>query len=134
MTNPHLRDLLSRAFGEPIHIPPEDFLGKVIAGCFCRQPCMSGDQRDRLNSKERRAVDDTARSIAEALTILTAEVERLKEGLKVFADELEQGWDNYDDEQELSICPDREMSLLETAKFTVGHLRRARTLIEEKPE
>lgn len=122
MTNPHLRDLLSRAFGEPIHIPPEDFLGKVIAGCFCRQPCMSGDQRDRLNSKERRAVDDAARSIAEALTTLTAEVGQRDEALRwVFKNGLP-----HDTKR-----PDFVNQAFSDA---YAEIRRARTLIEEKPE
>lgn len=67
-----LKVALEEAFGEPIHIPLPDYLGKVLAGMFCRQPDMSGDQRARLNPKERRAVDEVASGLLVAFALLQA--------------------------------------------------------------
>lgn len=67
-----LKAALEEAFDEPIHIPLDDYLGKVLAGMFCRQPDISGDQRARLNAKERRAVDEVASGLLAAFALLQA--------------------------------------------------------------
>ena len=72
-----VQSVLSAAFGEPVHISAEDYLGKVIAGCFGHQPHMSGDQRNRLDSRQRRIVDDTARILAATITRLHATITQM---------------------------------------------------------
>lgn len=53
-----------------IHIPLRDYIEKVIAGVFARQPHMSGDQRERLLPHERRRVEDAAITILETIAKL----------------------------------------------------------------
>lgn len=62
-----VRQELARAFREQIHIRPRDYLEKVLAGVFGRQPDMSGDQRKRLNPHELACVGRVADGLMKAL-------------------------------------------------------------------
>jgi hypothetical protein len=81
-TNGEVGLALSQAFGEPIHVEPREFIERVLAGMFGRQPDMSGDQRQRLMSGELRAVEDVAGMLMTAIVTLKTsadeEVERLQ--------------------------------------------------------
>jgi hypothetical protein len=66
---PALAATLSEAFGEPIHIDPRDYLEKILASLFRRQPAISGDQRERLHDTERRAVENVVDSLLKAFAL-----------------------------------------------------------------
>jgi hypothetical protein len=74
-----LRVVLSGAFGEPVHVDPREFLERVLAGLFKRQPDMSGDQRKRLNQSELRAVEDVASCLLTALRRPSPTVEEVRD-------------------------------------------------------
>lgn len=67
VTEERVREELSRAFAQPIHIRPRDFLEKSLAGLYMRQPDMSGDQRKRLARHELAAVGREVDCIMKAL-------------------------------------------------------------------
>jgi hypothetical protein len=90
------REVLARVCDERagIHIHPVDYIAKRIAGTYGYQPCMSGDQRDRLNWRQRRSAQDLAEELYAAMlafrptptTTGADEVERLREAFRA-------GWD-----------------------------------------
>jgi hypothetical protein len=59
-----------------IHVPLRQYLERVLAGMFGRQPDMSGDQRKRLLPHELRRVEDTAQELLELLAKLAPETGR----------------------------------------------------------
>jgi len=67
-TDQRVREMLEWAFGEVIHCDLADYLGKVVAGCFTHYPHISGDDRLRLDPKQRKAVDDIAARLILALS------------------------------------------------------------------
>lgn len=83
---------LQSAFGQPIHVDPREFLERTLAGVFCRMPDMSGDQRKRLNSKERQAVAEIAGKLLAALATQPASDTGLREALERELAELKESW------------------------------------------
>jgi len=68
MTDDELRAIFELGFNMKVVCDPRDYIEKMLAGMFGRQPHMSGDQRKRLMSKEKLAVECMAEGIIASIT------------------------------------------------------------------